>query len=206
MIEPRNIAKEQKFFLQNVGNLIFETKSSLPNQQNISRIFPIAFFYICAGHVGEQLDLKDKILTILGHFSQYLEKEKDLFYDAQEIWEELTRKGFSDDDIEFAVDHIERMALEAPGVFWNDDVPVHRSYSTEEMTKLSPSTRGFLWKLKMRGIIDHALEDEIVQKALDLEEPPGLSEIKTVAALTVFGYEHKFQRQHRYLNVEANLH
>jgi hypothetical protein len=45
----------------------------------------------------------------------------------------------------------------------------------------------------MRGIIDHAIEDEIIQKAMNLEMPAGLREIKTVAALTVFGYEHKIQ-------------
>ena len=46
----------------------------------------------------------------------------------------------------------------------------------------------------MRGIIDHLIEDEIIQKAMNLEAPAGLREIKTVAALTVFGYEHKIHK------------
>jgi uncharacterized protein Smg (DUF494 family) len=125
--------------------------------------------------------------------SQSLIKNKDLFYDAQEIWEDLTQRGFSEDDIEVALAHIERMSLDVPGSFWSDAIPVHRSYTIEEMSKLSTKVRGYLWKLKCRGIIDHALEDEIVQKAMNLEEPAGIREIKTVAALTVFGYEHKFQ-------------
>jgi uncharacterized protein Smg (DUF494 family) len=129
--------------------------------------------------------LRDKILNILGILSQSLLRNKDLFYDAQEIWDDLVTKGFSEQEIETTLSHIERMSLDLPGPFWSESIPVHRSYTTEEMR--------YLWKLKCRGIIDHALEDEIVQKAMNLEEPAGLREIKTVAALTVFGYEHKFQ-------------
>ncbi len=137
--------------------------------------------------------MRDKILNILGLLSQSLLRNKDLFYDAQEIWDDLTQRGFSETEIETALSHIERMSLDVPGAFWSDAIPVHRTYTTEEMVKLSTRVRGYLWKLKCRGIIDHALEDEIVQKAMNLEEHPGLREIKTVAALTVFGYEHKFR-------------
>lgn len=138
-----------------------------------------------------QNQVRDKTLNILGLLSQSLTNNKDLFYDAQEIWEELTQKGFSEEEIEDAVSHIERTTLGCPGPYWSDSLPVHRSYTEEEVFRLSTRVRGYLWKLKCRGIIDHALEDEIVHKAMNLEEPAGLKEIKTVAALTVFGYEHK---------------
>ena len=120
-----------------------------------------------------------------------LAHNKDLFYDAQEIWDDLSAKGYSEDDIEGALSHIERMALNVPGTFWSESIPVYRIYSREETTRISPRVRGYLWKLKCRGVIDHALEDEIVQKAMNLEEPAGLREIRTVAALTIFGYEHR---------------
>jgi uncharacterized protein Smg (DUF494 family) len=140
--------------------------------------------------------LKDRILNILGLLSQSLQQNKDLFYDAEEIWEGLIHQGYSEGDIEMAVTHIERTSLQTPGPFWSDTIPVHRSYSLEETTRLSPKARGYLWKLKCQGIIDHALEDEIVHKAMNLEDRPSLREIKTVAALTVFGYEHKIQEIH----------
>ena len=137
--------------------------------------------------------MRDKILNILGILSQSLLRNKDLFYDAQEIWDDLMHRGYSEQEIETALSHIEKMSLDVPGPFWSDALPVYRSYTSEEMTRLPSKVRGYLWKLKCRGIIDHALEDEIVQKAMNLEEPAGLREIKTVAALTVFGYEHKYQ-------------
>lgn len=137
--------------------------------------------------------LRDKIYNILSFLTQSVNHNKDLFYDAQEIWDSLGRLGFSEDDIERAMTHIQRTALEIPGPFWSDIVPVHRTFSSEEMCRLSPRVRGYLWKLKSRGIIDHILEDEIVQRAMNLEEPAGIREIKTVAALTIFGYEHKVQ-------------
>jgi len=137
--------------------------------------------------------LREKILNILSCLSQSLLRNKDLFYDAHEIWEELAERGYTEEEIEMAVLHLERMFLNLPGSFWKDTFPVYRSYTDQEKFKLSPRVRGYLWKLKCQGIIDHALEDEIVHKAMNLEEPAGLKEIKTVAALTVFGYEHRFQ-------------
>ena len=137
--------------------------------------------------------MRDKIFNILGILSQSLLRNKDLFYDAQEIWDDLLQRGYSETELETTLLHIEKMSLDVPGSFWSDAIPVHRTYTIEEMSRLSSKVRGYLWKLKCRGIIDHALEDEIVQKAMNLEEPAGLREIKTVAALTVFGYEHKFQ-------------
>src|SRR5690606_33083120 len=86
-------------------------------------------------------------------------------------------------------------SLHVPGAFWSDSIPAYRSYAPEEASRLSPKVRGYLWKLKCRGVIDHALEDEIVQKAMNLEDTPGIREVKTVAALTVFGYEHRFQAE-----------
>jgi len=135
--------------------------------------------------------LRDKVLNILGLLSQSLARDKDLFYDAQEIWDDLTQRGFSENEIETALAQIERMSLDIPGPFWSDSLPAYRAYTQSEMTRLTPRVRGYLWKLKCRGIIDHALEDEIVQKAMNLEDPAGLKEIKTVAALTIFGYEHR---------------
>lgn len=135
--------------------------------------------------------MRDRILNILSYLSSSLLANKDLFYDGQEIWDALSAQGYSENDIEGALEHIERVSLKMPGPYWSDVLPVHRAYSAEEMSRLPPRVRGYLWQLKCRGIIDHALEDEIVQKAMNLEDPAGIREIKTVAALTVFGYEHK---------------
>jgi leucyl-tRNA synthetase len=38
-------------------------------------------------------------------------------YVSQEIWEELTQRGYSEADIETALSHIERMSLDVPGQF-----------------------------------------------------------------------------------------
>jgi uncharacterized protein Smg (DUF494 family) len=133
--------------------------------------------------------LRQKILNILGHLSQSLQQEKDLFYDADQIWEELSSHGFSEEEILGALSHIEKTMLEEIGPFWSQDIPVCRVYSPKESNQISCKARGYLWKV--RGIIDHALEDEIIEKAMNLEGETGIREIKTVAALTLFGYEHK---------------
>lgn len=135
--------------------------------------------------------MRQKILNILGHLSQSLQQNKDLFYDADQIWEELGSQGFSEEEILGALSHIEKTMLDEIGPFWSQEIPVCRVYSPKESNQISCKARGYLWKLKVRGIIDHALEDEIIEKAMNLEGETGIREIKTVAALTLFGYEHK---------------
>jgi RNA polymerase sigma factor (sigma-70 family) len=110
--------------------------------------------------------LRQKILNILGHLSQSLQQNKDLFYDADQIWEELSSHGFSEEEILGALSHIEKTMLEEIGPFWSQDIPVCRVYSPKESNQISCKARGYLWKLKVRGIIDHALEDEIIEKAI----------------------------------------
>lgn len=135
--------------------------------------------------------METKIYRILGLLWEHLRNQKDLFYDAEEIWSGLTSQGYSENDIAGAVSHIEKTHLELPGPFWSEALPVHRCYTDAEMIALNRSVRGYLWRLKCRGVIDHALEDEIVHKVMNLDEPAGIRETKTVAALTVFGYEHR---------------
>lgn len=139
--------------------------------------------------------MRQKILNILGYLSQSLQQNKDLFYDADQIWEDLSSQGFSEEEILGALSHIEKTTLEEIGPYWSQDIPVCRVYSHKEENQISKTARGYLWKLKVRGIIDHALEDEIIEKAMNLEGETGLREIKTVAALTLFGYEHKTHSQ-----------
>lgn len=139
--------------------------------------------------------MRQKILNILGYLSQSLQQNKDLFYDADQIWEDLSSQGFSEEEILGALSHIEKTTLEEIGPYWSQDIPVCRVYSNKEEKQISKTARGYLWKLKVRGIIDHALEDEIIEKAMNLEGETSLREIKTVAALTLFGYEHKTHSQ-----------
>lgn len=138
--------------------------------------------------------MKETIYKILGHLCQFVEKDKDLFYDGDEIWQNLCDLGFQEDEIEETLLYIEGLLLKMPGPFWSDTIPVNRVFSREERLKLAPRVQGFLWRLKLQGTIDHALEDEIIERILALEEGANLKDIKTVAALTIFGYELKFQR------------
>lgn len=145
-------------------------------------------------HAFSNKKLPDRILNILGLLAESLRQEKDLFYDSQEILADLSRRGFTEQDVDRAILHLEESFLDIPGPFWHEALPTYRTYSEEETSRLPSRVRGYLWRLKCRGVIDHALEDEIVHKVMSLEDPAGLREIKTVAALTVFGYEHKARK------------
>ncbi len=149
--------------------------------------------------------MREKVLNILGLLSQSVSQDKDLFYDAEEIWDDLLHRGYSENDIESAIQQMEKMLLEIPGPYWSDQIPVHRCFTKEEATRLSPRVQGYLWQLKTRGIIDHALEDEIVHRVMNLEEHTGLREMKTVVALTIFSHEHKIQLDRGSLSISDSL-
>ncbi len=129
----------------------FISLADLPNDFLFTKIRGEAF----PSKRHSKKSLRDKTLNILSVLSQSLSRNKDLFYDSQEIWDDLASRGYSEEEIESAVTHIERTSLNVPGSFWSDVIPVHRIYTPEESYRLSTKVRGYLWRLKCRGVIDH---------------------------------------------------
>ncbi len=69
--------------------------------------------------------------------------------------------------------------------------PSTRIFTPEEMRALSKEARGFLVRLRSLGILDDRIQEEIIDKALQMaDEEISLQEMKTVTALTLFARSH----------------
>ncbi len=151
------------------------------------------------GAVETAKTVHTKTHSILSFLAQMADQEKDLVMDADEIVDSLIDRGYSTEDIQSAFSHLEKQLLRNSGAFWSHQVPSYRTYDPVELSQISPAARGYLWRLKCQGVVDHALEDEIIYKVMARPErithQVHLQEIKTVAALTLFGYEHKSSMQ-----------
>lgn len=140
--------------------------------------------------------LKDRVLAIVTILAQYFLGERDVPSESTLVQELLTA-GFASDEIEAAFGWLEQLSLlprpeRDPAL----TVPSHRVFTSSEARLLSAEARGFLVRLRGLGILDDAIQEEIIEKALDgAEDEVSLTELKSIAALTVFARTQGWQRE-----------
>lgn len=130
--------------------------------------------------------MNERVLVIVTIIAQYILSDLD-FPAENDLVNELLASGFAADEINAAFLWMERLnhdpvARLAP-VF---QAPTYRVFAPEESRLLSLEARGFLVRLRLLGLIDESLFEEMVQRATtDASEELGLDEIKSVAAQTL---------------------
>jgi len=132
--------------------------------------------------------VRDRVLAIVSLIAQYVMEEPDLF-NERDIVEQLLEEGFEADEIDAAFSWMERLSFEDahPSTAQGLAQPTHRVFTGEEVLQISSEARGFLIRLRTLGILDDDLQEEIIDKAVRLnEDEVSLKEIKSLTALTLF--------------------
>lgn len=132
--------------------------------------------------------MRDRVLAIVSIIAQYVMEEPELF-NERDIVEQLIEDGFEADEIDAAFSWMERLSLSDGD--HNDGrqmvQPTHRVFTGEEAMQISSEARGFLVRLRALGILNDELQEEIIDKAVRLnEDEVSLREIKALTALTLF--------------------
>ncbi len=134
--------------------------------------------------------MRERVLAIVTLLAQYALDDRDQLSE-RELVEELLAVGFESEEIEAAFGWLENLSMQTR------QQPVallptlsHRVFSAEERRSLSTEARGFLTRLRMLGILDDDLGEEVIDRALQAEEQLSLSELKTLVALTLFTRSH----------------
>lgn len=107
-----------------------------------------------------------------------------------DLVEELLSVGFEAEEIDAAFSWMENQTLSAPA---NGETSLStpalstRVYSPEETRAISMEARGFLTRLRTMGILDDDIQEEVIDKAMQMaEDEVTLKEIKTVTVLAMF--------------------
>jgi Smg protein len=131
--------------------------------------------------------LRERVLAIVSIIAQFVMEEREQISES-DIVEELLAEGFDAEEIDAAFNWMENISLEPRKTTALELAPsTHRVFTPEEVRALSREARGFLVRLRTLGIASDELQEEIIDKALQVaEDEITLKEIKTIAALTLF--------------------
>lgn len=131
--------------------------------------------------------MRERVLAIVGIIAQYVMDERDDFNET-EIVEELLAEGYAADEIDAAFSWMEKLSLHPTRQSEQRLLsPTWRIFTPEENRALCPEARGFLIRLRSLGILDNESQEEILERALQLDEGElSLKEIKALTALTLF--------------------
>ncbi len=136
--------------------------------------------------------MRERVLAIVSFIAQYVMEEKD-FLSEHDIVEQLLEEGFEVEEIDAAFTWMEHLALQGRRreTAQSLTLPTQRIFTPEENLALSQPARGFLIRLRSLGILDDELQEEIIEKALQMEDDEiTLREIKALTALTLFTRAH----------------
>lgn len=115
-------------------------------------------------------------------------EERNLISET-ELVEELLSVGFDEEEIDAAFNWMQGLSPSSDASIQQKPLTpyVQRIFTTEERRLLSDDARGFLIKLRNLGILDDDAQEEIIDRAFQLEEEEiSLKEIKVMTALSLF--------------------
>ncbi|OEU57994.1 MAG: hypothetical protein BA871_07185 [Desulfuromonadales bacterium C00003096] len=134
---------------------------------------------------------KERVLAIVSIIAQYVAEENRL-PSSSDIVEELLASGFNSEEIDAAFLWMESFSLQG-GVSDHAEltIPSQRIFTVEENHAISCEGRGFLTKIRGLGILDDASQEDIIQKAVQLDEDEiTLTDMKNLTALTLLTRSH----------------
>ena len=133
-----------------------------------------------------------KVMDAVGLIGKFVTDNWEYVVDPTDMLDELENRGFSSREISDAFKWIERNTLGAMDARNEEKIPEAdrpsvRILTTVEQSKLASGASALLQRIYDRGIIDVALFEEILDKALKSEsEEVTEKEMRRIASLTVF--------------------
>jgi len=129
--------------------------------------------------------LRERVLAIVSFIAQYVLEERQSVNET-DLVEELLAVGFEAEEIDAAFQWMESMARPVGDGVSPFDPTSHRVFSPEEARALSQEAQGFLIRLRMMGILDDEVAEEVIDRALQADEELSLKEIQAITALSLF--------------------
>jgi uncharacterized protein Smg (DUF494 family) len=134
--------------------------------------------------------MPEKWLSLLHTLTGRLLAEKSLRADPAPLLEELAEEGWEADEVALGLAWVERFFAGVGRPPAGPAEPIvstgHRTRSAEELLCVSPGAFGYLLRLENAGVIDAALREEILDRALAAcEDEVGEAEIREISRMVL---------------------
>ena len=133
--------------------------------------------------------MRERVLAIVTILARYFLEERNLISET-ELVEELLSVGFDEEEIDAAFNWMQGLSpvSDSPAAQQKPLVSYpQRIFSADERRLLSDEARGFLIRLRTLGILDDEAQEEVIERAFQMEEEDiSLKEIKVMTALSLF--------------------
>lgn len=132
--------------------------------------------------------MRERVLAIVTILARYFLEERNLISET-ELVEELLSVGFDEEEIDAAFNWMQGLSPSSDAPIEKKPLTTYnqRIFTPEEKRLLSDEARGFLIRLRNLGILDDDAQEEIIERAFQLEEEDiSLKEIKVMTALSLF--------------------
>ena len=144
--------------------------------------------------------MKENVLDVLMYlFETYVDTEEEPEPDHNELRLELARAGFSDLEIDRALEWLDGLSEHQENLPLNPQT-AHgtRIYNSFELERLDVGCRGYITYLEQIGILSPPQREILVDRLLALETPDiDVEQIKWVVLMVLFsqpGQENAYQR------------
>lgn len=132
--------------------------------------------------------MRERVLAIVTILARYFLEERNLSSES-ELVEELLSVGFDEEEIDAAFNWMQGLSPSSDASIEKKPLTIYaqRIFSADEQRLLSDEARGFLIQLRTLGILDDETQEEIIERAFEMEEEDlSLKEIKVMTALSLF--------------------
>lgn len=133
--------------------------------------------------------MKENVLDVLMYlFETYIDAEEEPEPDQNELRDELSRAGFSDSEIDRALDWLDGLAEKQDELTYPRQTGHGtRIYNEVEHERLDTGCRGFITYLEQIGILSPPQREILIDRLLALETPDiDVEQIKWVVLMVLF--------------------
>jgi uncharacterized protein Smg (DUF494 family) len=131
--------------------------------------------------------MNNRVIDAIGLIHEFVANHWDNIVGQNEVHEELMNQGFSQQEISKAFKLIEDQVYQVAKHRSARVLESNRVMTSSERLKISPVAFSFLLRLLKRGIVDHILFEDIVERSARSADPiVGLRQMRRLTALALY--------------------
>lgn len=157
--------------------------------------------------------MKNDVLDVLMYiFERFQDQEYVVIEEANKLASELTEVGFSDFEIDSALNWIDelvelRESSEHQLPEQQPPVTATRIFSEPEMQVLTVTARGFLYHLEQLGVLDSVTRELVIERIMALEmQDVDLEQVKWITMMVLFNLPGRESACAWFENIDHHIH